>query len=155
VSVEVVRNIFAKKGAFEGLKESSYGVALKIATEAKQLAPRDYGELANSIMVKSVDNDDLFNTPGTSPEGKKRDPNRDKSNKPLTANVGGPDAIVGTNSDHWYPEFRTRYQTAKPFMRPAAEVVIGGNAAEVAKKYGKEAMQKEFAKRKVEKKKIG
>jgi len=145
MSVEVTRNIFAIEGAFQGLKDSAYGVALQIGVQAKELSPVDFGQLRNSIMVKSVDKDDLFND----------SPSEEKENKKVTTRTTGPDAVVGTNSDHWYPEFGTRYQRAQPFMRPAAEVVIGKDAGAVAKKYGKEAMQKEFLKRKVEKKKIG
>jgi HK97 gp10 family phage protein len=159
--VEITYNRFAEKGAELAMKQVIAVTCVRIHGQAVALCPVDYGQLANSLMWKTSWEQDGFNTGasnsqnkgGTAPGGSVRKgsgsepaPGSHKISKRPRGLMG----YVGTNSDHWYPEFGTRYQRAQPFMRPAKEVVEGGNAKTIAKKYGAEAMAAEFMKRKIE-----
>ena len=145
MSISITVNEFARKGAIEGLERSNFETAVEIAAQAKALCPVDFGQLRNSIMAKSAKKDKGFNNkPGDSaPQGDK-----------LSISPKGPEAYAGTNSDHWYPEFGTRFQEAQPFLRPAGDAVRGVSAKEIGLKYGREAMAEEFRKRKVTKREL-
>ena len=139
---EITINEFAKNGAALGIKNSSIELALKVRNQAVALCPVDKGQLKNSIMVKSKDTEKGFNDAGgeSAPDYQR-----------LNVSPKDNEVFVGTNSDHWYPEFGTRNMAAQPFLRPAIEIALGGEAISIAKKYCNDAMAEEFMKRKVKK----
>lgn len=138
--VKITRNDFAVSGGELGIKQGIIGAATRIRGQAVALCPVDFGQLRNSIMWITAEEDGGFNSqPG------EKAPASHKLTPPTQQNV----ALVGTGSDHWYPEFGTRFQIAQPFLRPAMELTVkSGEAAEIAVKYGREAMEEEFRKRK-------
>lgn len=141
-SVEITKYTFAEKGAREGTLAGILGLAYRVHAAAVALCPVDEGQLKNSLMVKTDKEEELFNSAG----GESAPADHKLTEKP------GPDTvIVGTNSDHWYPEFGTRYQVAQPFLRPAGEMAKGASAASVMRKYGREAMEAEYKRRRVSK----
>lgn len=128
----------AQSGNLKGVIE----VSSAITGVAVGLCPVDKGQLRNTITY-AIDNglEGPFNEAGliAAPADQKL--------------VGPPTRItnntirgyVGTNSDHWFPEFGTLRQVAQPFLRPAFDLIgRGGRAADIAVKYGREAMVKEF-----------
>ena len=140
MSVTVIKNVFAEEGAKKGAKRSILETCIKVHAQATALAPVDFGQLKNSLMYTVADKEAGFNSQGgeSAPSSQK-----------ITSRPKELEGYVGTNSDHWYPEFGTRYQVAQPFLRPAGEIVAGSNPGEVVKKYCREAMLAEYAKRKV------
>lgn len=144
------KNIFAHKGAKLGTDRMVVEALVKITAQAKLLAPIDKAQLANSIMWKTQKATNGFN--------KGRGlfaPLSEKLSLNIRAVPGIIFGIVGTNSDHWYPEFGTRNQVAQPFLRPAKSYVLDGVGAEkIALLYGPAAMQEAFNKRKKEVKKF-
>ena len=163
MSISVTVNEFARKGAMLGLERSNFETAVEISAQAKALCSVDYGQLRNTIMAKSAKEEKGFNkspgggggglTPGGNPRkgtGGESAPQGDK----LSVSPKGPEAYAGTNSDHWHPEFGTRFQEAQPFLRPAGDAVRGVSAKEIGLKYGREAMAEEFRKRKVTKREL-
>jgi len=135
-------NIFAKAGGEKGAIDVSIQTAIKIHSEAVQNCPTKAGQLKNSLMWKTKGENGGFNTQSkeSAPEGHR-----------LTTKDEEKVVYVGTNSDHWYPEFGTRYMAARPFLRPAVDAVRGASAQAIAKKWGVKAMEEEFKKRKVKK----
>lgn len=140
MGVRIIKNLFARKGAEEGAKKVVLESCIKIRANAVRLCPEDKGQLKNSIMYKTRETDGGFNEAG----GEQLAP----ENHRLEVNPSGIEGYVGTNSDHWYPEFETRYRPANPFLRPAFDLFKGASAQEVAKKWGPEEMARQFAKRK-------
>jgi hypothetical protein len=153
----IEKNDFAKFGAELGIEESLIAIGQTGANNAKSLCPVDFGQLANSIMWASNKTEGGFNElsgggGGLTPGGKQRQgtgnqkaSSSDKLNRPTVKNI----VILGTNSDHWYPEYGTRYQIAQPFLRPGLLTVIrSGKAAEIANNFSREAMQKAFLRKK-------
>lgn len=147
-SVEITKNIFARKGVDVGTEKGMTVVCIKTVNQAKALTPIDYGQLRNSIMYKVEKKQGGFNN--SNGEQAPEDQKISVKNESKKFKIVG---IVGTNSDHWYPEFGTRYQIAQPFLRPAVDIEVrGASGTETMKKYGKEQMAIEFAKRKTERK---
>lgn len=141
--IQITINEFAIKGAYEGARKAILETMIKIHAAMVPLTPVDTAQLANSEMWKMEDEEGGFNTY----KGEKA-----REDEKISLNPKGLVGYVGTNSDHAvYQEFGTRHMKAQPFARPAAEIIKGGNAAEVGKKYGREAMQEAFNKRKVKK----
>lgn len=138
--VKITQNIFAKKGAEQGARKSIVETMVKVHAQAVALCPVDLGQLRNSLMWEIKGEEGGFNTVGGSPADKK-----------LTTNPEKLVGYVGTNSDHWYPEFGTRNQVAQPFLRPAGDAVRGASAKEIGIKYGREAMEEAFRRKKVRK----
>jgi len=144
--VRVEKNIYALKGAEEGNRKGIIQACTLLNAQAKSLAPVDKGQLRNSLMWQVEDKKDGFNDGNGEPAPSAQKLKYNENNR-----GGRITGIQGTNSDHWYPEFGTRYQAAQPFERPAKEIVLdGGKAIEIAKKYSKEQMAIEFTKRKKE-----
>jgi HK97 gp10 family phage protein len=141
MSSEVIinKNTFALKGGEEGLKESILQTAIRVHAGATSKAPADTGALRNSIMWRtSWDGDGGFNSQGGA-----------RADEKLTERPGEDEAIVGSGMSYaTYQEFGTRYMKAQPYMRPAGDEVRGSTAAEIGKKYGREAMEEEFKRRK-------
>lgn len=155
---ELTTYIFAPKGAELGLQRSIIAALVGTCSQAKLLCPVDKGQLANSYMWNlstfkggfNGKNDTEFKGAGDFVGNEKAPTNHE-----LTIRSKLLVGHVGSNSDHWYPEFGTKYQVAQPHIRPAKEIVLGGGKADViAKKYCRQKMEKEFEKRKVNKKVI-
>lgn len=146
--VKITINDFAEKGAENGARRMMIEQAIQIHAQTVGLCPVDLGQLANSYMWKIEDETAAFNTAGTGELAPESDKLKIQPIKKLQG-------YVGTGSDHWYPEFGTRYQRAQPHLRPAGELSKrGANVAAIAKKYGPEAMEEEFRRRKVRRKTV-
>lgn len=143
--VRITFNEFAQNGAQEATRAVIVETMVRVRANAVALAPVDLGELRNSIMWRKGWGSDVFGSPD---DGGFNEAGGEKSQRPLPLEVDRDEGIVGTNSDHWYPEFGTRFQVAQPFMRPAGDAVRGADASEIAKTWGPEAMKREYAKRK-------
>ena len=135
---KITFNEFAHDGAVAFLKEGGFATGLKVRAAAVRLCPVKYGQLKNSIMVKQVGKEDGFNDAGG---------DLAPSSHKLSVPVKTGETVVGTNSDHWYPEFGTRNQEAQPFLRPAVDRVNGTDMRTVAKEYGAKTMAAAFRKR--------
>ena len=146
--VQRTRNIFAKAGGLEGLKAAIVQTAIKIEGQASTNAPvAQYlgGTLRNSIMWSKGWSSDSFGFPrdgGFSPAvGGGQSSKIDAPNDDL-------EALVGSNVEYAIDqEFGTRNKAAQPYLRPAADAVRGSDASEIANKWGREAMEREFKKR--------
>lgn len=110
-----------------------------VQAAAADLCPVQYGQLRNSIMFKVGDEEGGFNE-----SGGEQAPSSHKIDAKTSKTVG----VVGTGSDHWYPEFGTKFQVAQPFLRPAGEIAKGSSAKSVAAKYCRDKMVQEFKQRK-------
>ena len=142
--VQRTRNIFAKAGGLEGLKAAIVQTAIKIEGQASANAAVKTGTLRNSIMWSKGWSSDSFGFP------------RDGGFSPAvgggqSSKIDAPDgieAVVGSNVEYAiYQEFGTRNKAAQPYLRPAADAVRGSDASEIANKWGREAMEREFKKR--------
>ena len=138
--ITITKNEFAIEGGEETVRKLITQTGIQVHAQAVTLCPVDKGQLRNSLMWKTSWSDGGFNSQGGDSA---------TTDSRLDVQPKKDEGYVGTNSDHWYPEFGTRHQVAQPFLRPAAEIVQGSKAADIAKKYGKEAMKEEFAQRKV------
>lgn len=126
--------------ASAGAEAALLSALATIHAEAVSLCPVariNGGQLRNSIMWKTHDEDGGLNSQGG-----------ESADNTLNLNPREGEGYVGTGSDHWYPEFGTRYQIAQPFMRPAGEKYKGSSAKQVAAKYCRDKMLNEFMKRK-------
>ena len=146
-TVTVTTNDFAEDGAQSGLRAAIVVTMVRFRAQAVALAPSNFGELRNGIMWRKGWGSDVFNFPQ---EGGFNEYGGDKpATEKLTANVSGDEGIVGTAVEHGtYQEFGTRYMPAQPFMRPSVDAIKGANAAEIANKWGRDAMAAEFKRRK-------
>jgi HK97 gp10 family phage protein len=142
--VQRTRNIFAKAGGLEGLKAAIVQTAIKIVGQASANAAVKTGTLRNSIMWSKGWSSDSFGFP------------RDGGFSPAvgggqSSKIDAPDgieAVVGSNVEYAIDqEFGTRNKAAQPYLRPAADAVRGSDASEIANKWGREAMEREFKKR--------
>lgn len=169
MSSEVIinENTFALEGGEEVLKKVILETCINIHKEAVPGAPADTGALRGSIM---------WRTPWSGDGGYESK----EGNKPLTVHPRGLEGIVGSSMSYaTYVEFGTRAHkisvnssvkikgrwvylktvnhpgtVAQPFMRKAADAVRGATAAEIGKKWGKEAMEAEFEKRQKKQRKV-
>lgn len=128
MSVEIykVKNLddIMRQGTYAGVLET----CIKIATQAKVLAPVKDGRLRNSIMYRTKIQDGMFNDSGGLSAPKKLD-SRPKENE----------GYVGTNLEYAvYQEFGTRYLKPQPYLRPAGLIVKGTGAGEVIKRIKEE-----------------
>lgn len=128
MSVEIykVKNLdeILQQGTNAGVLET----CIKIATQAKVLAPVKDGRLRNSIMYRTKFQDGMFNDSGGLSAPKKLD-SQPKENE----------GYVGTNLEYAvYQEFGTRYLKPQPYLRPAGLIVKGTGAGEVIKRIKEE-----------------
>lgn len=143
VVVKIQYNDFAIPGVDLGAKTNVTRSAEVIRSEAAVKVPRKFGQLANSLMWTGPDGEkDGFNKAGGSETAPSE---QELTIKPKAKEIA---AYVGTNSDHWYPEFGTRYQAAQPFLRPAVAEATGSTETQIQAQFGKLAMAEEFIKRK-------
>lgn len=120
--------------------KSMQGLCMSLVALGKQLCPVDQGPLRNTVMAEG-------NTPaghfemGFNESPKEKATEDQKLDMPVGKNM----AVFGSGSDHWYPEFGTRFQQAQPFLRPAMELLVGkGEAARIVAKYNAEEMARQF-----------
>ena len=128
MSVEIykVKNLdeILQQGTNAGVLET----CIKIATQAKVLAPVKDGRLRNSIMYRTKFQEGMFNDSGGLSAPKKLD-SQPKENE----------GYVGTNLEYAvYQEFGTRYLKPQPYLRPAGLIVKGTGAGEVIKRIKEE-----------------
>lgn len=124
--------------ATKGAMQSILATCAKVHSDAVALCPVDLGQLRSSIMFTVDGQETGFNS-----QGGQTAPDSQQISLRSTEIVG----YVGTNSDHWYPEFGTRFQVAQPFLRPAGEMAKGGSADQVATRYCRKTMLDEFNRR--------
>ena len=128
-----------KTAVANGKEISNLMIGAAIASQAKLLAPVDYGQLRNSLSASNLRETKLLNNmQGEQAEGLKTD------------GLKGDEVYVGSNSDHTiFQEYGTIKQPAQPFLRPSAELVIGKKEpAEIIAKYCREQMEEELKNRK-------
>ena len=128
-----------KKAVKAGVTVSNLSIGVAIASQAKLLAPVDYGQLRNSLSASNLRETKLLNNM----EGEKADALD-------TQGLKDDEVYVGSNSDHnIYQEYGTVKQPAQPYLRPSAELVIEKKEpAEIIVKYCREQMEKELENRK-------
>lgn len=101
-----------------GSEKALKTTVLNVAKEAKSNAPVDLGQLKGSIMWKTQ------KASGLHTDGAR-----------LSEPVKGMSAIVGTAVEYGvYQEYGTRFMSAKPFLRTAVNIVVGGLALTIAVK---------------------
>lgn len=114
MSVEIVSNVDgAILGATAGMKRMILETAIKVAAQAKELAPFNLGQLKGSIMWVAGNQESDFIGPRIIYTG------IDRFNRITGA--------VGTAVEYGiYQEFGTRRMGANPFLRPAILIVTKG-----------------------------
>lgn len=152
VEIQIIKNQFAESGSLAGMEKAMIELCSKLNDQAKALTPVDQGQLRNSEMYQVFTNAGKIAEEGFNDKPEQAAPESHRlsvTEKPKKNQVIG---IQGTNSDHWYIEFGTRKMAAKPFERPAKEIVLdGGRATDVAAKYQREEITRAFTKRKTDK----
>ncbi len=144
--VTITFNEFAKDGAEEGLKAAIVATAVRGHEIAVENSAVDLGEQKNGYMWIKGWNQDVFSFPkagGFNSQGGKQAKAKDKiSTDP------GIVATLGNGVAHTiYTEFGTKFMPAQPALRLVYDTLNGANAQQIAKKWGGDAMQKEFEKR--------
>ncbi len=122
-----------------GKEISNLMIGAAIASQAKLLAPVDYGQLRNSLSASNTSRTEMLNNM----EG-------EKAEALDTQGLKDDEVYVGSNSDHAiFQEYGTVKQPAQPYLRPAMEAVVQRKTpAEIFEKYGREAMDRELKRRK-------
>ena len=146
VTVSRIKNGNVSDAILKTVKNSNLELGIQIASQAKVLAPVDFGQLRNSISASSLSETKLLN-----------DSNGERAEALETTGLKDGEVYVGSNSDHTiFQEYGTIRQPAQPFLRPSAELKAqGANMADIVKKYNRTAMEAELKKRKETVKKYG
>jgi HK97 gp10 family phage protein len=128
-----------KTAVANGKEISNLMIGAAIASQAKLLAPVDYGQLRNSLSASNTSRTEMLNNM----EG-------EKAEALDTQGLKDDEVYAGSNSDHAiFQEYGTVKQPAQPFLRPAMEAVVQRKTpAEIFEKYGREAMDRELKRRK-------
>jgi HK97 gp10 family phage protein len=124
-----------KSAVSNGKAISNLMIGAAIASQAKLLAPVDYGQLRNSLSASNTSRTELLNNmPG------------EKAEALDTQGLKDDEVYAGSNSDHAiFQEYGTVKQPAQPFLRPAMEAIVQRkDPAEIFAKYGREAMEREL-----------
>ena len=124
-----------KSAVADGKAISNLMIGAAIASQAKLLAPVDYGQLRNSLSASNTSKTELLNNmPG------------EKADALDTQGLKDDEVYAGSNSDHAiFQEYGTVKQPAQPFLRPAMEAIVQRkDPAEIFAKYGREAMEREL-----------
>ena len=124
-----------KSAVADGKAISNLMIGAAIASQAKLLAPVDYGQLRNSLSASNTSKTELLNNmPG------------EKADALDTQGLKEDEVYAGSNSDHAiFQEYGTVKQPAQPFLRPAMEAIVQRkDPAEIFAKYGREAMEREL-----------
>ena len=128
-----------KTAVANGKEISNLMIGAAIASQAKLLAPVDYGQLRNSLSASNLRETKLLNNM-----------DGEKAEALDTQGLKGDEVYAGSNSDHAiFQEYGTVRQPAQPYLRPAMEAVVQRKTpAEIFEKYGREAMDRELKRRK-------
>ena len=128
-----------KTAVANGKEISNLMIGAAIASQAKLLAPVDYGQLRNSLSASNTSRTEMLNNM----EG-------EKAEALDTQGLKDDEVYAGSNSDHAiFQEYGTVKQPAQPFLRPAMEAIVQRKEpAEIFAKYGREAMDRELKRRK-------
>ena len=128
-----------KTAVANGKEISNLMIGAAIASQAKLLAPVDYGQLRNSLSASNTSRTEMLNNMAG-----------EKAEALDTQGLKGDEVYAGSNSDHAiFQEYGTVKQPAQPFLRPAMEAVVQRKTpAEIFEKYGREAMDRELKRRK-------
>ena len=139
VNVQRTKHGNVKTAVANGKEISNLMIGAAIASQAKLLAPVDYGQLRNSLSASNLRETKLLNNM----EG-------EKAEALDTQGLKDDEVYVGSNSDHAiFQEYGTVKQPAQPYLRPAMEAVAQRKTpAEIFEKYGREAMDRELKRRK-------
>jgi len=135
VDVKRTRYGNVKSAVADGKAVSNLMIGAAIASQAKLLAPVDYGQLRNSLSASNTSRTELLNNmPG------------EKADALDTQGLKDDEVYAGSNSDHAiFQEYGTVKQPAQPFLRPAMEAIVQRkDPAEIFAKYGREAMDREL-----------
>ena len=130
---------YVKTAVANGKEISNLMIGAAIASQAKLLAPVDYGQLRNSLSASNTSRTEMLNNM----EGERADALD-------TQGLKDDEVYVGSNSDHAiFQEYGTFKLPAQPYLRPAMEAVVQRKTpAEIFAKYGREAMDRELKRRK-------
>ena len=128
-----------KTAVANGKEISNLMIGAAIASQAKLLAPVDYGQLRNSLSASNTSRTEMLNNMAG-----------EKAEALDTQSLKDDETYVGSNSDHAiFQEYGTVKQPAQPYLRPAMEAVVQRKTpAEIFAKYGREAMDRELKGRK-------
>ena len=123
--VEVVSYGNPLEGSEKSVENANLELVMRVAAQAKALAPVDLGQLKGSIMWKVPGKD------GGHEEG-----------PVVSAEPDEGDGLVGSATEYAaYQEFGTRKMAAQPYLRPAVTLeVLGPNGANVMKEESIKAM---------------
>lgn len=127
MACEVILTTYDMEEAFKKIDAKAVtAIAIKVTSQAKDIAPVDEGLLRNSLMWKTSKES------GGLSEG-----------QPLTDTVSADnEALVGSSVEYAvYPEFGTRFMAPKPFLRPAAALIGGAAVADIVKKIADEQLK--------------
>lgn len=137
MKVDVKRTKYGnvKSAVADGKAISNLMIGAAIASQAKLLAPVDYGQLRNSLSASNTSKTELLNNMAG-----------EKAEALDTQGLKDDEVYAGSNSDHaTFQEYGTVRQPAQPFLRPSVELVVQHKKpAEIVAKYSREAMEKEF-----------
>jgi HK97 gp10 family phage protein len=124
-----------KSAVADGKAISNLMIGAAIASQAKLLAPVDYGQLRNSLSASNTSRTELLNNMAG-----------EKAEALDTQGLKEDEVYAGSNSDHAiFQEYGTVKQPAQPFLRPAMEAIVQRkDPAEIFAKYGREAMEREL-----------
>jgi HK97 gp10 family phage protein len=124
-----------KSAVADGKAVSNLMIGAAIASQAKLLAPVDYGQLRNSLSASNTSRTELLNNMAG-----------EKAEALDTQGLKDDEVYVGSNSDHAiFQEYGTVKQPAQPYLRPAMEAIVQRKEpAEIFAKYGREAMEREL-----------
>ena len=139
VNAQRIKHGNVKTAVANGKEISNLMIGAAIASQAKLLAPVDYGQLRNSLSASNISKTVMLNNMA----GEKAEPLD-------TQGLENDEVYVGSNSDHAiFQEYGTVKQPAQPYLRPAMEAVVQRKTpAEIFAKYGREAMDRELKRRK-------
>ena len=128
-----------KTAVANGKEISNLMIGAAIASQAKLLAPVDYGQLRNSLSASNTSRTEMLNNMAG-----------EKAEALDTQGLKDDEVYAGSNSDHAiFQEYGTVKQPAQPYLRPAMEAVVQRKTpAEIFEKYGREAMDRELKGRK-------
>ena len=126
-----------KTAVADGKAISNLMIGAAIASQAKLLAPVDYGQLRNSLSASNTSRTELLNNMAG-----------EKAEALDTQGLKDDEVYAGSNSDHAVAQeygVGERKMIAQPYLRPAMEAIVQRKEpAEIFAKYGREAMEREL-----------